>query len=102
MSATVRTALVRSYRLPARRCHQGVRAFTTASVQRKDSPPPNIPPGEFARTDDSITVEYPGENQLPPGKPVILKGKGGKHYRRTLGKFSLEGKTALITGAARG
>jgi D-arabinitol 2-dehydrogenase len=56
--------------------------------------------GSFARTDDSIQVEYPKEGQLPPSVPV--QGRGGQHFKRTLASFSLEGKVGVITGGARG
>lgn len=55
--------------------------------------------GSQARTDDSIVVEYP-EGDLPP-EPA-LQGRGGPHLKRTLAQFSLEGRTAVITGGARG
>ena len=57
-------------------------------------------PGAFARTDDSITVEYPEEGELPPSAPVT--GRGGMHMKRTLASFSLEGKVGVVTGGARG
>jgi len=57
-------------------------------------------PGAFARTDDSITVEYPEEGELPPSVPVT--GRGGMHMKRTLASFSLEGKVGVVTGGARG
>ncbi|KAI1323961.1 NAD(P)-binding protein [Xylariaceae sp. FL0255] len=57
-------------------------------------------PGGFARTDDSITVEYPEEGELPSSTPVT--GRGGMHMKRTLGSFSLEGKVGVVTGGARG
>jgi len=56
--------------------------------------------GQFARTDETITVEYPEEQDLPRGVP--LQGRGGPHFKRTLASFSLEGKTAIVTGGARG
>jgi hypothetical protein len=56
--------------------------------------------GSFARTDDSIQVEYPEEGDLPPSKPV--QGRGGKHEKRTLASFSLEGRVGVVTGGARG
>lgn len=56
--------------------------------------------GSFARTDDSIQVEYPEEGQLPSSVPV--QGRGGQHFKRTLASFSLEGKVGVITGGARG
>ncbi|KAI2639251.1 NAD(P)-binding protein [Xylaria nigripes] len=57
-------------------------------------------PGAFARTDDSITVEYPAEGELPSSVPVA--GRGGQHMKRTLASFSLEGKVGVVTGGARG
>lgn len=56
--------------------------------------------GSFARTDDSIQVEYPAEGQLPSSTPV--QGRGGQHFKRTLASFSLEGKVGIVTGGARG
>lgn len=56
--------------------------------------------GQFARTRDDIVVEYPEEKDLPPSQPV--QGRGGFHFKRTLAAFSMEGKTAIITGGARG
>lgn len=54
--------------------------------------------GTFARTSDTIQVEYP--NDLPTSAPV--QGRGGMHFKRTLASFSLEGRVALVTGGARG
>jgi len=56
--------------------------------------------GRFARTDESITVEYPEEHHLPSSKPV--QGRGGFHFKRTLASFSLEGRVGVVTGGARG
>ncbi|KAF1849116.1 NAD(P)-binding protein [Cucurbitaria berberidis CBS 394.84] len=56
--------------------------------------------GQFARTNQDIKVEYPEEKDLPPSQPV--QGRGGIHAKRTLASFSLEGKTAVVTGGARG
>lgn len=55
--------------------------------------------GQHART-ESITFEHPEEHEMPREKPVT--GRGGDHNLRTLASFSLEGKTAVITGGARG
>lgn len=66
----------------------------------KDKKAPAPPPGAFARTDDSITVEYPEEGELPSSTPVT--GRGGLHMKRTLASFSLEGKVGVVTGGARG
>lgn len=60
--------------------------------------------GEFARTDASVTVEYPEDHELPPSAPV----RGGHGQRAeleslpTLGTFSLDGKVGVVTGGARG
>lgn len=53
--------------------------------------------GSFARTDDSITVEYPEENELPASSPIT---GAGRHH--TLSTFSLDGKVSIVTGGARG
>jgi D-arabinitol 2-dehydrogenase len=56
--------------------------------------------GQFARTDKSVRVEYPEEEDFPPSVPV--QGRGGLHFKKTLASFSLEGRTAVVTGGARG
>lgn len=56
--------------------------------------------GQFARTDSSVQVEYPEEEDLPSSTPV--QGRGGLHFKRTLASFSLEGRVGLVTGGARG
>jgi D-arabinitol 2-dehydrogenase len=56
--------------------------------------------GQFARTDESIQVQYPEESSLPSSHPV--QGRGGQHFKRTLASFSLEGRNAVVTGGARG
>lgn len=58
--------------------------------------------GEFARTDESITVEYPPDNELPSSKPVAGAGRGAMNALPTLATFSLEGRVAIVTGGARG
>lgn len=58
--------------------------------------------GSFARTDDSITVEYPKENELPSSEPISGAGRAGMHVYPTLATFSLEGKVGIVTGGARG
>ena len=56
--------------------------------------------GQYARTDKSVRVEYPEEDDLPPSQPV--QGRGGFHFKRTLASFSLEGRVGVVTGGARG
>ena len=55
--------------------------------------------GSASRTDRDIVVEYPPEEEFPS---VPLRGRGGVQYVRTLPTFSLEGRTAVVTGGARG
>ena len=56
--------------------------------------------GSFARTDNTVRVEYPEEHEFPRSQPV--QGRGGMHFKRTLASFSLEGKVGVVTGGARG
>lgn len=56
--------------------------------------------GSFARTDESVKIEYPPDEEYPP-TPVV-QGRGGMHFKRTLAQFSLENKVSLVTGGARG
>jgi D-arabinitol 2-dehydrogenase len=56
--------------------------------------------GQFARTDESVRVEYPEEDQLPRSQPV--QGRGGPHMLPTLASFSLDGRVGVVTGGARG
>ncbi len=69
-------------------------------------PPPNdeiaSAAGSGARTDDSITVEYPPDEQLPSSKPVAGAGRAGANVLPTLAAFSLQGKVGVVTGGARG
>lgn len=56
--------------------------------------------GQHSRTDKTIRVEYPDEEDLPRQKPV--QGRGGMHLKRTLASFSLEDRVGIVTGGARG
>lgn len=56
--------------------------------------------GQFARTNESVRVEYPDEDALPRSAPV--RGRGGVHDLRTLASFSLDGRVGVVTGGARG
>lgn len=53
--------------------------------------------GTFARTDDSITVEYPEDHELPSSVPIVGAGRAP-----TLATFSLQGNVGVVTGGARG
>ena len=56
--------------------------------------------GSASRTDRDIVVEYPPEKGFPSDRP--LRGQGGVQHVKTLPTFSLEGRTAVVTGGARG
>lgn len=56
--------------------------------------------GSFSRTDNTVSIEYPGEDREPTSAPV--QGRGGMHFKRTLASFSLEGRVGIVTGGARG
>ncbi|RGP70941.1 gluconate 5-dehydrogenase [Fusarium sporotrichioides] len=63
--------------------------------------PAGVPPKRsYSRTDAAVRVEYPEHHELPASKPLI--GQGGQFSKPTLASFSLEGKTIVITGGARG
>ncbi|KAK1783851.1 D-arabinitol dehydrogenase [Copromyces sp. CBS 386.78] len=76
--------------------------FRSQKNNSTSSAPPT--PGAFARTDDSITVEYPEDSsQLPSSRPVDSGiGRAGQNVFPTLATFSLQGKVAVVTGGARG
>lgn len=56
--------------------------------------------GAFGRTDNTIQISHPDEDEHPPS--VALQGRGGLHFKRTLASFTLEGRVAVVTGGARG
>ncbi|CAI7597426.1 unnamed protein product [Penicillium pancosmium] len=56
--------------------------------------------GQFARTDESVQIEYPPDSEMP-AQPVV-QGRGGMHFKRTLASFSLENRVSMVTGGARG
>ena len=56
--------------------------------------------GAFGRTDKTIRIEHPEEEDHPPSKPV--QGRGGLHFKRTLASFTLENRSVIVTGGARG
>ncbi|KAF7712313.1 Short-chain dehydrogenase/reductase SDR family protein [Penicillium ucsense] len=84
-------------------------SFTTPRSNNKSDDPENDPllrasspehQGKFARTDESVHIEYPPDSEMP-AQPVV-QGRGGMHFKRTLAQFSLENKVSLVTGGARG
>lgn len=64
--------------------HPTLRAFSGTALQRNEPKP-----GQFARTDPNLAVKA---SDVPSGRLV----------ERTLGRFSLEGKVAVVTGGASG
>lgn len=56
--------------------------------------------GRWARTDESVRVDYPEDAEMP--RMPIVQGRGGRHFKRTLPSFSLEDKVSVVTGGARG
>lgn len=58
--------------------------------------------GSASRTDREIIVEYPDDEKVFDQHERPLRGFGGVQNARTLPTFSLEGRTAIVTGGARG
>jgi len=88
---------------PARPLAVSARNMSVTPLMREQDKP--IPEekgehvGSFSRTDNSIEIPF-DEKAVPKQEPV--QGRGGFHFQRTLASFTLEGKTALVTGGARG
>ncbi|EAL91709.1 D-arabinitol dehydrogenase ArbD, putative [Aspergillus fumigatus Af293] len=70
------------------------------STGGKKDPEESEVEGRFARTDESVVIEYPNDADMP--RTPIVQGRGGMHFKRTLAQFSLENKVSLVTGGARG
>ncbi|KAI1504921.1 NAD(P)-binding protein [Biscogniauxia marginata] len=98
-ACALRTAGISAVRRPAAAAFLHTKP-PMSNANNKDKRHPAPPPGSFARTDDSITVEYPEEDAMPSSTPV--QGRGGLHMKRTLASFSLENKVGVVTGGARG
>lgn len=58
--------------------------------------------GSASRTDREIIVEYPEDETVFEEHERPLRGLGGVQNVRTLPTFSLEGRTVIVTGGARG
>lgn len=56
--------------------------------------------GRNSRTDKTIQIQHPEEDDHP--RQGIYQGRGGFHFKRTLASFSLEGRSGVVTGGARG
>lgn len=76
---------------------------TSVAVREPERDDPDAPTaGSYARTDESITVEYPPDHELPASAPIEGAGRAGANVLPTLAAFSLEGKVGVVTGGARG
>jgi len=77
---------------------------TSPAAREPEKDDSSEPPaaGSYARTDESITVEYPEDHELPSSTPVEGAGRAGVNVLPTLAAFSLQGKVGLVTGGARG
>lgn len=73
-------------------------ASTMGALSQKNGT--NGRPGAYARTDESIEIEYPKHEDVP--RTPMVQGRGGMHFKRTLASFSLENKVSIVTGGARG
>ncbi|WVR05655.1 hypothetical protein IAU60_002677 [Kwoniella sp. DSM 27419] len=85
----------------------GLRAFTAPSHPlRKDEKDVfekhrvEVEP-KLAAIDETMTFEHPDKWGKHPGHDMT-KGDYGRHTKRTLSSFSMDGKVCLVTGAARG
>lgn len=56
--------------------------------------------GSFSRTDNRVQIEYPDDGEYP--EEPHYQGRGGMHFKRTLPTFTLDKRTVVITGGARG
>lgn len=56
--------------------------------------------GQYARTDESVRIPYPGDEHIP--HTPVFPGHGGIHLKRSLAGFSLENKVSVVTGGAHG
>ncbi|KAL2130821.1 hypothetical protein VTI74DRAFT_5913 [Chaetomium olivicolor] len=96
--------------------HKSTQARTTTTPNSNNNNSKQKPPaaitgqvvedtaaGQYARTDDSITLQYPADtSQLPASKPVAGAGRAGENVCPTLAAFSLQGRVGVVTGGARG
>ena len=83
----------------------GRSSIHTSAVRRSDAKKTDeeaLQPGALARTDDTITVEYPPDDEFPPSALAEGQGRAGVNVYPTLATFSLEGKVGVVTGGARG
>ncbi|WVW80355.1 hypothetical protein I302_102335 [Kwoniella bestiolae CBS 10118] len=97
-----------SFAAPLTRVALASRGYTTPTHVRRDK---NGDPLEehrvevepkMAAIDESITFEHPKKwADKHPGHDMT-KGDFGRHTKRTLASFSMDGKVCLVTGAARG
>lgn len=98
-AATVTTTVTTTAKVQIRTYVKESRQRPQASNRDKSEP---THAGTFARTDDSITVEYPEDHELPSSGPIVGAGRAGLHVYPTLAAFSLQGNVGVVTGGARG
>ena len=72
----------------------------TPSVAERALDPHDDHHGSFSRTDRRIQLEHPEDEHYPQGGHY--SGSGGMHFKRTLASFTLDKRTVVITGGARG
>jgi hypothetical protein len=89
---------------PAARRQDGKKGTNGQRVAKKNSTDSEIAAvaGSFARTDSSVTIEQPPDDQLPTSRPVAGAERAGPNVSPTLATFSLQGKVGVVTGGARG
>lgn len=85
---------------PALRINTNTRALSTTPARFQDDEKNKGAEGAFARTDDSLVIEHPKDEEMP--RSPVVQGRGGMHFKRTLASFSLENKVSVVTGGARG
>ncbi len=86
----------------ARAFHASAAAHSSSPKSKATDEEDAAAAGQFARTEGSITVQYPEDDELPASKPVKGAGRAGAHVFPTLAAFSLQGRVGVVTGGARG
>ncbi|KAK0655933.1 hypothetical protein B0T16DRAFT_342436 [Cercophora newfieldiana] len=94
--------LTHSPRAQSRPLHTTPVPLSKKSTEKPTYPTPAAPGGSHARTDDTITVEYPESGDLPSSALVSGTGRAGSNVFLALATFSLQGKVGVVTGGARG
>lgn len=104
-ATTTRPAVAPAASAAAAAVVSGRSSIHTSAVRRSDAKKTDeeaLQPGALARTDETITVEYPPDDEFPPSALAEGQGRAGVNVYPTLATFSLEGKVGVVTGGARG